>query len=243
MPDELRYFAHKHKGSGMDRRQMLKHLGVASVSMAMLRLHEALASGSFGNAAGVYRIRGDVRVNGVQAREEQLIKTGDRVDTGAASEAVYVIGRDAFLQRANTRVEFPQGGDGLLVKSLRVVTGRLLSVFDKGDKRLEVPHATIGIRGTGGYIWAEGNTTYFCLCYGTAEIVPSADPAQQRTVVTTHHDSPFWISPGHADGLFRPAPVIDHSDVELTLLENLVGRWPPFYIRAADDGLGGGGGY
>jgi hypothetical protein len=32
------------------------------------------------------------------------------------------------------------------------------------------------------------------------------------------------------------APVINHTDTELILLENLVGRWPPFYgqVQAGD---------
>ncbi|MBW7860694.1 MAG: hypothetical protein H3C33_06300 [Rhodocyclaceae bacterium] len=224
----------------MNRRQVLRRIGVASIGMAMLKLHEALAAGRFGKGAGVVRVRGDVRINGRPAQVDQLIRTGDRIETGKASEAVYVVGRDAFLQRESTQVSFPEGDGEFLIRTLRVVTGRILSVFDKGDKRLEIPHATIGIRGTGGYVWAEGGTTYFCLCYGVADIEPDLAPEQGVTIETQHHDSPFWITPGHPEGILRRAPVIDHSDAELTLLENLVGRWPPFYIGSGDGIIGGG---
>jgi hypothetical protein len=49
-------------------------------------------------------------------------------------------------------------------------------------------------------------------------------------VITTHHDHPLYIH----DNMKMPtmmvsAPVINHTDAELVMLENLVGRWPPFY--------------
>lgn len=194
-------------------------------------IRDALAKGNAPIAAGLRKLRGDVTVNSKPAREGQLIGPGDTVVTGRNSEAIYVIGQDAFLQRESSTISF---GADATQNLLRVVTGKLLSVFGKGDRSIQVSTATVGIRGTGCYIEDEGSgvkaRTYFCLCYGSCELTPSATPQERESYSTTHHDKPMYI---HND-LTMPkrmvaAGVINHSDDELKLLESLVGRWPPFY--------------
>lgn len=187
---------------------------------------EALARGSDPQQQGVRKLSGDVRVNGQSATVGTLVKPGDTVVTGKGAEAIYVIGQDAYLQRESTSVTFAKD-------VLRIISGKLLSVFGRGDKNINVPTATIGIRGTGCYIETEGEgsraKTYFCLCYGTAEVTPSAAPAQKETITTRHHDKPHWI---HNDPAMPrsmvAAGVINHTDAELEMLEALVGRLPPF---------------
>jgi hypothetical protein len=156
------------------------------------------------------------------------------VATPADGEAIYVIGQDAFLQRGGTTVSFGQTAADFM----RVLRGRILSVFGRGDKEIRFPTATIGIRGTACYVEtglpqqvAPGGTAdYFCLCYGEAQVVCSADPSQRQTLRTTHHDHPLWIGTDpQMPSMMVNAPVINHTDAELELLENLVGRWPPFY--------------
>lgn len=190
-------------------------------------LRGALAAGSV--EKGVYRVRGDARVNGQPAREGMDVKGGDIITTGSGSEVLFVIGKDAFLVRANSRVEV-QGTAGALVASgLRVATGAVLSVFSPGEpKRLVTPTSSIGIRGTAAYIEAEEARTYVCICYGEADLASSVDPTAQETVRTQHHDQPRYIMGTGAPQMIMGAPVINHTDVELTMLENLVGRWPPF---------------
>jgi hypothetical protein len=119
--------------------------------------------------------------------------------TGEGGEAVYIIGPDAFLQREKSKVIFEESGGAQI---MRVVTGKILSVFGKGKERqrnlsLVTSTATIGIRGTGCYIEAEEARTYFCLCYGEAEVTPKGDPKQKETIQTKHHDHPIYI---HASG-------------------------------------------
>jgi hypothetical protein len=117
---------------------------------------------------------------------------------------------------------------------MRVVSGKILSVFGKGAKTIQVATATIGIRGTGCYIEEENHgakaRTYFCLCYGAVELTPTAAPRERESYSTVHHDKPMYI---HNDmkmpKMMVPAEVINHSDDELTLLEALVGRVPAFY--------------
>jgi len=210
----------------VDRRQWLRMTAaVLAVQMAWLR--ETLAAGSV--EKGVHRVRGDVRVNGTPAKEGMDVKAGDVVTTGAGSEAVFVTGRDAFLIRSNSRVE-AQGALGALVLSgLRVVTGAVLSVFSPGEpKTLRTSTATIGIRGTAVYLEVEETRTYICTCYGEAEIVSTADPSARETVRTRHHEQPRYVMGTGAPQMLMGAPVVNHTDAELTLLESLAGRRPPF---------------
>lgn len=211
------------------RRRLLKILAAAGLlegaGLSGL-ISRALANGNNPIAAGLHSFRGTVSINGQPARSGMLIKAGDTVATGRNSEAVYVIGQDAFLQRDNSSVIFGDATSGFF----RIATGKLLSVFGRGQKKLIVSTATIGIRGTGCYIESTPARTYFCLCYGEAEVIPDAAPDQREVIVTMHHDHPITIgADSHAANMMAPAQVINHTDAELTLLENLVGRRPPFY--------------
>jgi len=203
-------------------------LGPAGIS-GLIR--DALAKGDAPIRPGLHKIRGEVVVNRRLATEGQLIKPGDTIVTGAGSEAIYVIGNDAFMQRELTTVSF---GAEAVQNLMRVVSGKILSVFGKGARTIQVSTATIGIRGTGCYIEEENHgakaRTYFCLCYGAVELTPTAAPQEAERYSTKHHDKPMYI---HNDmkmsKMMVPAAVINHTDDELTLLEALVGRRPPFW--------------
>lgn len=209
----------------MDRRRMLTRLLVAG-SAAPLALdtlvRDALARD---DRPGLRGFRGNVTINGVPAKFGMPVHPGDTVRTGAGSEAIYVIGRDAFMQRGNSHVAF---GSGVAADLMRVITGRLLSVFDRGQRRVATPAATIGIRGTGCYIETAEEQTYFCLCYGEAVIARNGDPGQTETIQTRHHDKPMWLRDKPGGDMMSAARLINHTDAELTLLEGLVGRKPPF---------------
>ena len=209
------------------RRRLIGRALAAAVAVQMAGLRELLAAGSV--EKGIHRLRGDVRVNGVPAKEGMDVKAGDVITTGPGSEVVFVTGKDAFLVRANSRVEAQGTAGALVLAGLRVVTGAVLSVFSPGERKaLSTPTATIGIRGTAVYLEAEEARTYVCTCYGEAEIVSAMDPAARETVRTQHHEQPRYVMGMGAPQMIMGAPVINHTDAELTMLENLVGRWPPF---------------
>jgi hypothetical protein len=216
------------------RRRLLKALAAAGLlgpaGISGL-IANALAKGNAPVAPGLHKLRGTVTVNAKPAQEGQIVGAGDTVITGPGSEAIYVIGQDAFLQRESSTISF---GADAAQSLMRVVTGKILSVFGKGARTIQVSTATVGIRGTGCYIEDESMganaRTYFCLCYGEVELTPSAAPQERESYRTTHHDKPMYV---HNDmkmpKMMVPAGVINHSDDELKLLEALVGRWPPFY--------------
>ncbi|HEY5790478.1 MAG TPA: hypothetical protein VIX81_07625 [Gammaproteobacteria bacterium] len=176
-------------------------------------------------SGGFHRLVGEVRLNGRPARIGEPVRAGDSVTTGADGEAVYVIGRDAFLQRADSETGF--GGE-TAVAFFRLVTGALLSVFGPGRRNLKTPVATIGIRGTACYLEAQPRRTYFCLCYGRAELVPDADPGHVELLETRHHDHPLYLNHDAGLPMMVDAELVNHTDAELERLEALCARVPPF---------------
>jgi len=184
----------------------------------------------------IFTLKGEVLVNGTQADRKTRIRAGDSLRTGDRSEVVFAVGGDSFILRDNS--EMVIGGGGFLIDSLRVLTGRLLSVFAKRrpgqSLNLSASTATIGIRGSGVYLEVEPDLTYLCTCYGQVAVSASDDPDDSELITTTNHDSPRYISRQPSRGSrIRPAPVINHTNTELQLLEELVGRQVPKHLRKA----------
>ncbi|MCB2000511.1 MAG: hypothetical protein KDH91_08935, partial [Rhodoferax sp.] len=83
--------------------------------------------------------------------------------------------------------------------------------------------------GTGFYIEADPERTYFCTCYGVTDVEANSDPQSRETVAASRHDRPLYIvADGGAGNNIRNAPFINHTDQELSLIETLVGRKTPF---------------
>ncbi len=201
----------------------------AVIATGMSRLRTALAAGNL--PPGVAQIKGDVRINGKPAERGQRVVQGDVIDTGKNGELVFVAERDAFLVRANSRIEFGSAAARGAVTVLRIITGAMLSVFESGARReIRTTTATIGIRGTGIYVETEAKRTYACTCYGEAVLTPLDDPAAEETVRTRRHDQPRYIYGKGVPNMMAVAPVVNHTDVELQMLETLVGRKVPFEL-------------
>ena len=126
-------------------------------------------------------------------------------------------------------IEATKEADSLVISGLRLLTGALLSVSRNRPMRVRTPNATIGIRGTGFYLEAEPDQTYFCTCYGVTEVAANADPENKETITARQHDRPVYILSNEGKGKnIRNAPFINHTDQELALIETLVGREPAF---------------
>jgi hypothetical protein len=187
----------------------------------------------------IYRLSGQVSVNGAPANLTTRISNTDTIETAHKSEVVFVNGGSAFMLRESSRMEL-----GILRESnialslLRLLTGKVLAVFGPGvPQRFGTATATIGIRGTGVYAESDPEQTYFCTCYGTTDISANADPNARKTVQSKRHDEPLYILAKPRDGkVIRPAPFINHTDQELMLIETLVGRTPPFVFPSEDYG-------
>jgi len=204
----------------IQRRRALLALAAGIGMHPALRVALAQSTGK----QGVRSAKGDVRVNGKPTVVGGLIRPGDTIEIGKDAVASFVVGQDAFLMRSNSRAEL--AGSGALVAAVQLVTGGLLAVFGDGEHRLTTATSTVGIRGTGAYMEAEPWRTYFCLCYGTAEVTATRIGAQE-TYSTRHHDAPRYIYGDGRKQAIVPASVSNHTDAELVLLESLVGRTPP----------------
>lgn len=222
----------------MARRLAMKQfLAVSLIPFAAWLPRRVAAMADLPRGDGIYRWHGDVRVNGQPVSSETVVRPGDTVTTGPRSQVIVVIGEDAFLIRADTRVTLtgqPAARDAsgklraALVQSLNIVTGKLLAVFGRGQKRVELSNAVIGVRGTGIYFESDPVRSYVCTCYGTVELAARADAVAREVISTKHHEAPRYIHGKGAPKLIEEAPVINHSDDELYMLEWYVGREPPF---------------
>ena len=187
----------------------------------------------------IYRIQGRVLVDGKEANLDTPITPTSTIETPTRDgEIVYVSGSTSYIQRGNSRVvlERPAETTSGFTSGLRLIAGALLSVFPKGTpQQIKTKTATVGIRGTGVYLEAEPDQTYFCTCYGVADVTANDDPESKDTVVATHHDKPLYILSDAQKGRnIRRAPFINHTDQELMLIESLVGRTPPFVFPKED---------
>lgn len=180
---------------------------------------------SMSMAGGFRQFNGEILVNGRQATAKTKINAGSLITTSANSSTAFVIGNNAFLMRANSQVKFtPRSHSKFSISTLRLITGGLLSVFGPGPKKLITNTATIGIRGTGVYMESQEASSYVCLCYGKVDL--SANTAVEKTqeVETKHHKA----NNVSKDGLIETAAMLNHTDDELVMLEDLVGRKVPF---------------
>ena len=206
-------------------------MGIAAVGSLTLAFPLPLsAKGKSGLVEG----KGILYINSKPALVGDEVRPGDRVETGEGGSATIAIGDDAFLLREKSDVVFPT--ESTTEKVLKVISGGILSVFGPRKLTIDTPLATIGIRGTGAYVKVFDDRVYSCICYGEAELISKIDPASREDLKTHHHDAPrFFRRVKGAGSLIESAPVIDHSDRELIMLEKLVGRTPPFGDKPVGD--------
>ena len=213
-------------------------------------LQAAAAWAALGGAAtahaqsrsNIVEIVGDAMLNGVRLNAQQTIQTGDSIATGPGSTVIFVLGTSAFHVRQNSMMTVDRGSSLLAVSLLRLITGAVVSVWGKGNKRLIVtPTMTAGIRGTGVYteIFAsQEGRSYLCNCYGEVEVQAGGDQVLSRA---SYHQS-FWGEVAPKIGrMLTPAKAINHTDEELEFLARLTGQQTAWQIaghKGVKDGMG-----
>ncbi|PKG85669.1 hypothetical protein CXF85_02425 [Colwellia sp. 75C3] len=185
----------------------------------------------------IYDFSGEVTVDKHAITSKNMEKTIVRADstivTASSSWIIFAVGKDAHNLRENSTLVLQ--GSGMLETGMRLFTGAILSVFGSRDEKeqykLHTSTATVGIRGTGLYAESQikNNRSYICTCYGDVNISSIADPSINEDVKTNHHDNPKYVYADDSNGdIIQPAPFINHTDVELQLIETIVGRNTPF---------------
>jgi hypothetical protein len=179
----------------------------------------------------VYDLRGKVLVDGKVANTGTKVHANSLVETTSNSYVIFAVGQDAHILRENSKLQL--SGQDVFADAMRLFTGKVLSVFGqrRGSSRLAIhtTTATIGIRGTGVYSESYDDSSYVCTCYGLTQILSNANPEFSEDIISHHHDAPRYIVNNPEGGkLILPAPMKNHTDEELMLIEALVGRTPPF---------------
>lgn len=227
------------------RRRMLIKALAAGLFSAGVPMDYALADSLFGRSPkklppnqSIYRLAGSVKVNGAEATLSTRIGPKDTVETGKNSEVVFVVGGNSMILRDNSQITL-EGSDNensnFIISGLRLLTGKLLSVSRSQGIHIQTQTATIGIRGTGVYLESDPEQTYFCTCYGLADVSATNDPSSKDSVESKHHDKPLYILANEQAGKnVRRAGFINHTDQELMLIETLVGRTPPFVFAGGE---------
>jgi len=199
------------------RRRLLIQALTAGLFAAGLPGTNALAASIFGSrpqklpaGQSIYFLSGEATVNGKMATMNTKINPGDTVQTGKDSELIFVVNTHSMILRAESHliIEAAQNTTevkkveeqktvekktedtnlaSLLISGLRMLTGRLLTVSRNSAMQVHTATATIGIRGTGFYVEADPELTYFCTCYGMTDVQASEDPESKTTVVSKHH--------------------------------------------------------
>lgn len=214
------------------------------IELLALGAFAAVAPGCGGGALGrvprelpagrsIYRVRGEVRVNDAAADEATTIPPDAAIDVGPDGEVVFVVGDAAFIARKGTRLRLAPAEDGNRLEGLNLEEGAVLSVFGGRPHRLQTPFSIVGVRGTGVYLETEEQLDYVCTCYGRTEIVARAAPSNREQIESERHDAPRYVlgpdaARATSGGRLQAAPFKNHTDEELTLIEALVGRAPPF---------------
>ena len=190
--------------------------------------------------SNVVEFVGDVLLNGQRLLAQQVVQTGDEIQTGPGSRLVFVIGNAAFHVRQNSRLQVGRGATLNAVSLLRLLTGAVVSVFGRGGSRTIVtPTLTAGIRGTGVYTEVmPDQSSYFCNCYSAVDLTASGDRVRS---VSQYHQS-FWGGIQPTDGRFlMPAPALNHTDEELEFLAGLIDQrtaWQIAQAKGVKDGKG-----
>lgn len=219
-----------------ERRNVMK---AAAAWMVMGGMSAAVAQ----QRSNVVQLTGDALVNGSRLMPSQTIQTGDEIQTGPGSNLVFVMGNSSFLVRQNSRLTVERGATLNTVSLLRLVTGAVASVWNKGgSKSIITPTLTAGIRGTGVYaevMPASGGRTYFCNCYGTVEI----DVGGSQKLSEAQYHQAFWAEPEpNKDGRrLTSAGLINHTDAEQEFLAGLINQRTTWQItgrKANADGSG-----
>lgn len=194
--------------------------------------------------SNIVQLVGDALLNGRPLRQQDVVQSGDSLQTGPGALLVFVVGGTAFHVRQNSQLTVERGDSINTISVLRMVTGAVASVWSRGGNRqIVTPTLTAGIRGTGVYTEVQpqnANRTYFCNCYSQVQLV-AAGGGEQALSNAEYHQS-FWVEAQPVESrLMRPARAINHTDEELETLARLVGEvptWQALGRKGVRDGRG-----
>src|SRR5436190_382427 len=209
--------------------QQMQPLFISTICSSLFSTMSAAAQTPFGI---VHELAGDVTLNDVPLTRQRALQSGQTIRTGGDGRVWFSIGSDAYFLRANSRLRLEASKPReAIVDFLRLVTGALGATFQRGTRRtLIAPTATIGIRGTGVYLEATPDVSYFCTCFGSTEILtaPSGSMMDSVTVAAENHLARRIHREAMSGMRIVPAGFERHTNEEMARLESLADRPNPF---------------
>ncbi|MFT7220470.1 MAG: hypothetical protein ACI8Z1_002087, partial [Candidatus Azotimanducaceae bacterium] len=163
------------------RRILLMALSVGALSV----LPGCTTPSQLGAGQSIHQLFGDVRVNGLAATISTPIKPGDVVETLDKSYVIFVVEKDAFILRSNSKMTLQNQtkAAGVVPTAFSLERGKALTVLASRRTDISTPNAIIGVRGTGIYIEVEPERSYVCVCYGTCDVSTADAPNITETIV------------------------------------------------------------
>ena len=197
------------------------------------------------SAGNIVELLGDALVNGARLLPQRTIQTGDRLETGPASNLIFVLGNASFHVRQNSRLTVERGNTLNAVSVLRLLSGAVASVWGQGSRgnrrQIITPTLTAGIRGTGVYaevLPEQNHRSYFCNCYGVVDMGAGTD----KLVSQSSYHQAFWGEAQPKAGRYlTPAAAINHTDEEIEFLARLINQrtaWQLAGAKGSRDGKG-----
>jgi len=174
----------------------------------------------------IREIEGPVSVNRQPANLRMLVQPGDTIKTGPDGKVIFVIGQDVYQLGEQSTLQLEGSPKNPIVKALRLISGTLVGAFGSGPKRIQVPSAAIGIRGTGFFIQIQPHRTYFCTCYGKTELTTEGNQPQRQLIEASYHIA-YSVIHDQANPQLVSDTMQGHIDEDLFYLESFVGRKPP----------------
>lgn len=207
----------------MNRRRFVKDSAALAAAGALLPL-PAAAQARWGT---VHELSGEVLLNGRPMARNSAIQAGQTIMTGEDGRIWFTLGGDAFFLRPGSELRLVPSVREAVAEALRLVTGALGATFRRGERRSVMAQTvTIGIRGTGIYAETNPEATYVCTCFGTTQLDSTAAGMAEGVSVSAQHHAARWIRRG--EGRIAEAAMANHTDEEISRLERLAGRPPPF---------------
>ncbi len=154
------------------------------------------------DSALLSKLKGEIKINGVVAKEGQKALTGEEVSALGKTSSVqltYEDGSRSLLRNGKMKI----AGDSTDKETIiELAQGILFTSKSKSQKSLLVKtkSSAMGIRGTKFYVEEKADETYLCVCEGSVEIKNS----KSSQMVNKNEDAHV-----KADTEFKKAPAND----------------------------------
>ncbi len=147
------------------------------------------------------KLKGEIKINGVMAKENQKVQTGEEISAIGKTSSVqltYEDGSRSLLRNGTMKIA---GNSTDKETILELAQGILFTSKSKSQRSLSVKtkSSSMGIRGTKFYVEEKADETYLCVCEGSVEIknAKSSQTVNKNEDAHVKKDEGFTKSPAN----------------------------------------------